>query len=104
MLAHADVFAMPSVYEELGTAVLEAMAAGLAIVAADTGGIPGAVGDAALLVPPADPAALASAIDGVLADPRRARVLRSRAAHRARAFDWDALADRVLSVYRRVRR
>ena len=99
ILAHADVFAMPSVYEELGTVLLEAMCAGLPIVASATGGIPGAAGGAARLVPPEDPGALAAALDGLLRDPaeraRRSRLARERAAD----FDWKSLADQVLDVY-----
>jgi glycosyltransferase involved in cell wall biosynthesis len=99
ILAHADVFAMPSVYEELGTALLEAMAAGLPIVASDTGGIPGAAGGAARLVPPGDPVALAAALDDLLAHPAEAARLGALARERAADFDWDGLADQVLDVY-----
>src|SRR5829696_8690381 len=61
ILGHTDVFAMPSVYEELGSVLLEAMQAGLPIVATRTGGIPEAVGPAAELVAPGDAGALAAA-------------------------------------------
>jgi glycosyltransferase involved in cell wall biosynthesis len=98
-LAHADVFAMPSAYEELGSALLEAMQAGLPIVASDTGGIPDAVGDAARLVPPGDPAALAEAIDALLADPQARSRLSARATERAERYDWASLAEAVLDVY-----
>jgi glycosyltransferase involved in cell wall biosynthesis len=101
ILAHADVLVLPSVYEELGSALLEGMQAGVPIVAARVGGIPHAVGDAAVLVPPEEPAALARAIDAVLADSALSRALSRRARERARAYDWDGLADRVLDVYLR---
>jgi glycosyltransferase involved in cell wall biosynthesis len=100
ILAHADAFVMPSVYEELGTSLLEAMQAGLPIVASDTGGIPTALGDAGVLVPPGDPDALAAAVDALLDDPGRAARLGAAARARAAAYDWEALADRVLGVYR----
>jgi phosphatidylinositol alpha-mannosyltransferase len=53
-----------------------------------------------VLVPPGDPTALAAAVDALLADPARARALSAAARARAAAYDWTALAERVLDVYR----
>jgi glycogen synthase len=100
VLRHADLFCLPSEYEELGTAALEAMAAGLPIVASATGGIPGAVGPAGRLVPPGDPAALADALDALLSDESEAARLARMARERARELSWDRLVLRVLDVYR----
>lgn len=101
VLGHADVFVLPSRYEELGSVLLEAMHAGLPIVASDTGGIPDVVTDGAsgLLVPPGDPAALARAIDRLLADRDLAARLGERARAEAAAYDWDVLAGEVLGIY-----
>jgi len=93
---------LPSVYEELGSVLLEAMAAGLPVVASAVGGIPDALGAAGRLVPPSDPAALAAAVDEVLDDPALAAGMGDAARRRATAFSWDALAGRVLDVYREV--
>jgi glycogen synthase len=101
-LAAADVLALPSVYEELGSVLLEAMAAGLPVVASAVGGIPDALGDAGRLVPPRDPAALAAAVDELLDDPALAARLGDAARRRATAFSWDTLAGRVREVYRAV--
>jgi len=103
-LAHADVLVLPSVYEELGTVLLEAMWAGLPIVASRTGGIPDVIEDGVngLLVPPGEPEALARAIDRVLADRGLAYRLSEGAQARAKDYDWEVLAGRVLQVYRGV--
>jgi glycogen(starch) synthase len=103
-MAHADVLVLPSVYEELGTVLLEAMWAGLPIVASRTGGIPDVIEDGVngLLVPPGDPEALARAIDRLLADRALAYRLSEGARARGKDYDWEVLAERVLRVYRGV--
>jgi glycogen synthase len=104
VLAHADLLVLPSLYEELGTVLLEAMQAGLPIVASKTGGIPDVIEDvvAGLLVPPGDPGAFARAIDRLLADRDLACRLSEGAQERAKDYDWEMLAERVLAVYRDV--
>jgi glycosyltransferase involved in cell wall biosynthesis len=103
-MANADLLVLPSVYEELGTVLLEAMWAGLPIVASRTGGIPDVIEDGVngLLVPPGDPEALASAIDCVLADRAFAYRLSEGTQARAKDYDWEVLAGCVLQVYRGV--
>jgi glycogen(starch) synthase len=99
VLRHADVFCLPALCEELGTVLLEAMQAGVPIVASDTGGIPGVVGGAARLVPPGDANALAGALDALIAGRDEAARLAAAAAERARAWDWAELAGDVLDAY-----
>jgi glycosyltransferase involved in cell wall biosynthesis len=86
-LGAADVFALPSLREGLPLAVLEAMAAGVPVVASAVGGVPAALADGAagVLVPPGDPGALAAALARLLADPERRQTLRDAAGHRVRA-------------------
>src|SRR5215210_3965041 len=93
LLAHADVLVLPSVYEELGTVLLEAMWAGLPIVASRTGGIPDVIEDGVngLLVPPGEPEALARAINRVLADRGLAYRLSEGAQERVKHYDWELL-------------
>ena len=93
LLTHATVFACPSLYEPLGIVNLEAMACGTAVVGSRVGGIPEVVsdGETGLLVPPDDPAALAGALNALVADPGRAAAMGQRGRQRAVAeFSWAA--------------
>jgi glycosyltransferase involved in cell wall biosynthesis len=102
LLDSADVFVLPSLYEGTPLAVLEAMAAGKAIVATAIGGTDELVedGETALLVPPSDAAALAAAIRRLLDDPGL-RVRLGDAARRRveEEFGAAAVAERVAAVY-----
>lgn len=77
LLRTADLVVHPSHEEGFSNTILEAMAAGKAIVASDVGGIPEAVtdGETGLLVPPGDPERLAEGILALLGDPQRAETL-----------------------------
>jgi glycosyltransferase involved in cell wall biosynthesis len=103
LLSAADVVVVPSRWEGQPLIVQEALQAGAAIVATDAGGTAAVAGDGAVLVPPGDPAALASAITDLLADPERLDALRERARHRALQLPSadDALRD-VIGVYESV--
>ena len=101
LLPTADVFVLPSRYEELGSVLLEAMACGLPIVATRTGGVPSVITDgvAGLLVPPGQPDPMAAALRQVLDDDRLADRLRAGARAASQRYSWDALAARVHDVY-----
>ncbi len=92
------LFVYPSRYEGFGLPVLEAMSYGAPVVASNATAIPEAGGDAALYVPPDDIAALADAIDRVLADPALAATLRERGYLRAASMTWRETARRTLEV------
>lgn len=101
-LRGADVFCAPSIHgESFGVVLLEAMAAGTPIVASDIDGYRRvARHDAdALLVPPADAAALAAAINRVLSDGGLARRLAASGEARAAEFAMDRLAERYMQRY-----
>ena len=103
--AAADVFVMPSVEEGLGSSVLDAMAAGVPIVATTAGGIPEAVRDGVdgLLVPPGDADALAAGVVALLRDRYRAHGLAAEASRRVEAeFAVRRMVDETIAVYRAV--
>jgi glycosyltransferase involved in cell wall biosynthesis len=89
-LAATDVFVLPSISEGSSLALLEAMAAGCAIVTTPVGAAPDLLRDdiSALLVPPGDAAGLSVALGRVLDDPGHARRLGAAARAAARPFDW----------------
>ena len=85
LLAGAAVFALSSQWEGQALALMEALRAGVPIVATRVGGNPAVVGqDAALFVPPGDAAAFAEAVRSILDDPALAERLRKAALDRAR--------------------
>ena len=99
----ADVVAVPSRSESFGLVALEAQACGTAVVAAEVGGLPAAVGDAGLLVPTHDAVDWADAIESLLLDPARRARLSARGVQRASRFGWEATTDRLLEVYAEAR-
>lgn len=84
--AAADVFVLCSTWEARPLVLQEALQSGTPVIATAVGGIPELVGDAALLVPPGDPEALADALHRVLSDEELERALRR--AGPARAATW----------------
>lgn len=104
-LRAADVFCAPSLHgESFGLVLLEAMAAGTAIVAADLSGYRSVArpGLDALLVPPGDGAALSATIAQVLGDADLRHRLESSGTNRASEFSMDRLAQRYLGLYDQV--
>jgi phosphatidylinositol alpha-mannosyltransferase len=106
LLAEADVLCAPSLgRESFGLVLLEAMAAGVPVVASAIRGYAELVpADGGLLVPPGDATALAAALRALLSDPGgRERMGEAGRRHAAR-YDWDVLVGRVLDVYERAGR
>ncbi len=95
----ASVFAYPSLYEGFGLPVLEAMACGTPVVCSNASSLPEVAGDAALLVDPADVAALAGALEQALADAPTRQALRTRGLAQASRFTWQAAARTLLDAY-----
>ncbi|MEO7157829.1 MAG: glycosyltransferase [Vicinamibacterales bacterium] len=105
LMKSADLFVMSSVTEGLGSAVLDAMAMGQAVVGTRAGGIPEAVipGETGLLVEPADSKALAAAIVALLKDADKRKQYGEAGLKRvAKQFGVDRLVDCTLAVYERI--
>ena len=101
----AGVFVFPSLYEGFGLPPLEAMASGTPVITSNVSSLPEVVGDAALLIDPYDPDAIADAMRRVLTDPALARATCARAASRAsQQFSWERSVRRVREIYGEVLR
>ena len=99
----ASVYVQPSRREGLPLAVVEAMAAGLPVVASDVGGLSEVVehGTTGLLVPPDDPQALAKALRELLTDPDRARAMGQAGRTRVeQLYTMSSMVDRLIDLYR----
>ncbi len=99
--AAADVFVAPSLGgESFGIVLVEAMAAGLPVVASRIPGYAEVLGDVGVLVPPRDPSALAEAVRAVLDDLEHLRAMGEAGRARAADYDWGTVTDRIEVVYR----
>lgn len=96
----AQVFVYPSLAEGFGLQLLEAMACGCPVVAADRTSLPEVVENAGLLVDPERPAAIADAITRLLEDEQLRETMRRRGLERAAQFSWERCARETLAVYR----
>jgi glycosyltransferase involved in cell wall biosynthesis len=95
----AGVFVFPSLYEGFGLPPLEAMASGTPVVTSNVSSLPEVAGDAAILVDPYDPSAIADGIATVLTDERVRRDMRRKGLERASQFSWEASVRRVRDIY-----
>ncbi len=102
ILAEADVLVAPNIHgESFGIVLVEAMAAGAAVVASDLPAFRRVLedGSCGVLFPTGDAHALALATARLLADPTRSARLAERGRRAAAAYDWSAVAPRVVQVY-----
>jgi glycosyltransferase involved in cell wall biosynthesis len=104
LLAACDLFALAADWEGSPMAVIEAMAAGLPVVATAVGGVPELVepGVTGLLVPPGDTAALAESLAALARDPRRRAAFAARARERAVSFGVRAMIQSYAQLFERV--
>lgn len=98
-LSGAALLAFPSVYEGFGFPPLEAMAAGVPVVASAAGAVPEIVGDGAVVVAPRDIDALAAALGSVLDDADGRAALIDKGRCRAAQFTWEACGAGLAALY-----
>lgn len=98
LYANAALFILPSLDEGFGLPVLEAMACGVPVAAANAGALPEVVGDAGLIFDPLDIPAIASALNRGLVDRALRHTLRQRGFSRTQNFSWHASAEMMRKV------
>lgn len=96
----AEMLVFPSLFEGFGLPVLEAMACGTPVVCSDHCSLPEVVGDAAMLVDPADVDAIAACVLRVIGDDALKLRLSEAGMQRARRFTWEKAAEQTLAAYR----
>jgi glycosyltransferase involved in cell wall biosynthesis len=99
LLHHAAVLAYPSLDEGFGFPLLDAMQARVPVVASNAGSIPEVAGDAALLCPPDDAAALAANLASALTDTAERARLITAGDQRWRTFTWERCAEQMAALY-----
>lgn len=100
LMAAAEIFCYPSLYEGFGLPPLEAMAAGTPVIAGRSGATAEVLGDAAVLVDPLDAAALGEALGALVTGERRRRSLVLQGRARAADYTWEGTARATLEAYR----
>jgi glycosyltransferase involved in cell wall biosynthesis len=101
LLAGAAVVAVPSIYEGFGLTAAEAMAAGTPVVASSAGSHPEVIGDAGILVPARDHAALVDGLRRVLEDAGLAAELRRRGPAQVAGLSWERTAAGLVDLWAR---
>jgi glycosyltransferase involved in cell wall biosynthesis len=102
LLRRASVLAFPSLYEGFGFPPLEAMAAGVPVVATRAGSLPEVLGEGASMVDVGDGDGLVGALDRILDDPVLRERLVAAGAERAASFSWERCGEELTELYRDV--
>jgi glycosyltransferase involved in cell wall biosynthesis len=99
--ARSSIAVIPSIYEGFGIPAGEAMACGVPVISTTGGALPEVVGDAGILVPPADSQALVQAIGNLMRNPKLAIQLGQKGYKRIQnQFTWKAAAEKTVACYR----
>jgi glycosyltransferase involved in cell wall biosynthesis len=99
LYASARVLVLPSLDEGFGLTALEAMSAGVPVVASNRGSLPEVIGDGGIFIEPHDIDGLAAAIERMVIDPEEARRSARAGLARVRAFTWDGSAQTLRRAY-----
>jgi glycosyltransferase involved in cell wall biosynthesis len=94
-----DCFILPSRKEGFPYVILEAMQAGLPVIAGDVGGIREALGDAGIIIPPENPAELCKAISGIMQNKKTAEELSIKSKQRSQIFTEEKMLEETKKVY-----
>ncbi|MEO0606933.1 MAG: glycosyltransferase family 4 protein, partial [Pseudomonadota bacterium] len=98
----ATVAVTPSLYEGFGLPAAEAMSCGTPVIVTTGGALPEVAGQAGIIVPKGDAAALAREMINLLQDPARQKAVGEACLHRARAeFNWERIAPKYLALFER---
>jgi glycosyltransferase involved in cell wall biosynthesis len=100
LLSSAACFVYPSFLEGFGLPPLEAMASGTPVVTSNVSSLPEVVGDAAILVDPREPTAIAHGLRRALLDPALREQMRQRGLARAHHYSWERTTQTILRIYR----
>lgn len=100
LYSSATVFVYPSFYEGFGFPPLEALAYGLPVVCSNVSSLPEVVGEAAILINPAQPFEIASGIEEVLRSEELRAYLKDQAVARVAKFSWDKTAKQYLQLFK----
>jgi glycosyltransferase involved in cell wall biosynthesis len=104
LMQSASALVFASLCEGFGLPVVEAFASGLPVVASNTTSVPEVAADAAVLVDPSNADEIADAMRLVVDDSTKAETLREAGLARARKLNWQACAEKTMTVYRSVLR
>jgi glycosyltransferase involved in cell wall biosynthesis len=102
LITSSEIACVPSLFEGFSLPAIEAMACGTPLVVTSGGALPEVVGDAAIVVPPGDPDALATAITRLLGDPGLREQLATAGIARAATMSWRRTAEETVGHYRRL--
>jgi glycosyltransferase involved in cell wall biosynthesis len=99
LFEESSLFVFPSEAENFPTVLLEAMSAGLAVITSNAGGCPEVVGDAGIIIPSGDVAALRKSLLGLIENPAQCQSYSLAARKRAEQFAWPTIARQYLEIF-----
>lgn len=102
LMKSCKFFVIPSLFESLGLTAIETISYGRPVVYTNVNGLPSVVGDGGLCIPPANPKALAEAINKLLNDDTLTEKMGTNAFDRSKAYAWDLLLPKIEEVYQKV--